>query len=233
MSQKILVVDDELNITDVCKKYLEREGYQVIVASNGEEAIEKWQKEHPDLIVLDLMMPRKNGWEVCQQIRDTDDVPVIMLTARGEEMDRLFGLTIGADDYLTKPFSPRELVLRIKSIFRRVNKGNNSSALPENKLIYNSLAINAETRTATVRGKLIELTVKEFDLLWLLASHPDQVFSRNHLLNQIWGVDYFGDTTTVTVHIRKLREKIEEIPSQPKYIKTVWGIGYKFEGRDN
>ena len=232
MKQKILVADDEQNITDVCKKYLEREEYQVIVAANGEETLEKWQNERPDLIVLDLMMPGKNGWEVCQQIRDTDDVPIIMLTARGEEMDRLFGLTIGADDYLTKPFSPRELVLRIKSIFRRINKGNDL-AQPESKLIYNSLEINNETRMVSVRQKLIELTVKEFELLWLLASHPEQVFSRSRLLNHIWGVDYFGDTTTVTVHIRKLREKIEEIPSQPQYIKTVWGIGYKFEGRDN
>lgn len=232
MKQKILVADDEQNITDVCKKYLEREEYQVIVAANGEETLEKWQNERPDLIVLDLMMPGKNGWEVCRQIRDTDDVPIIMLTARGEEMDRLFGLTIGADDYLTKPFSPRELVLRVKSIFRRINKGN-ALAQPESKLIYNSLEINNETRMVSVRQKLIELTVKEFDLLWLLASHPEQVFSRSRLLNHIWGADYFGDTTTVTVHIRKLREKIEEIPSQPQYIKTVWGIGYKFEGRDN
>lgn len=230
MDRKILVVDDEANITDVCKKYLEQDGHQVLTASNGVEAIEKWQAHRPDLIVLDLMMPLMNGWEVCKQIRDVDDVPIIMLTARGEEMDRLLGLTIGADDYLTKPFSPRELVLRIKSILRRMNKGKLLVSIPESKFHNGPMEINNETRTITISNKSIELTVKEFDLLWLLASHPDQVFSRNHLLNRVWGIDYYGDTTTVTVHIRKLREKIEETPSQPRYLKTVWGIGYKFEG---
>lgn len=231
LSYKILVVDDESNIIDVSKRYLEREGYQVVEASNGLQAIEKWKSEAPDLLVLDLMMPLKDGWEVCEEIRNKDDVPIIMLTARGEEMDRLIGLTMGADDYMTKPFSPRELILRIKSILRRVNGGKNSE-LSDKHINHGNLVIDFGTRSVRCNNKIIELTVKEFDLLWVLASHPGQVFSRNQLLNQIWDIDYYGDTTTVTVHIRRLREKIEEEPSKPKFIKTIWGIGYKFEGRD-
>ncbi len=230
MTAKILVVDDEENITDVSKRYLEREGYQVILASDGIEAIAKWQTESPDLLVLDLMMPKKDGWQVCEEIRNKDDIPIIMLTARGEEMDRIMGLTMGADDYIIKPFSPRELVLRIKAILRRMNKGNNKHF--SKTLTFDGLEIDAETRVVRVHNVPIDLTVKEFDLLWLLANHPNQVFSRNQLLNSVWDVDYFGDTTTVTVHIRRIREKIEKLPSQPKYIKTVWGIGYKFEGSE-
>ncbi|RBW70699.1 response regulator transcription factor [Bacillus taeanensis] len=232
MNYTILVVDDERNITDVSSRYLEREGYQVLTASNGTDAIEKWKSAKPDLIVLDLMMPKKDGWQVCEEIRNEDDVPIIMLTARGEEIDRLMGLTLGADDYITKPFSPRELVLRVKAIFRRIHIGREKGNLSQTVLTFNGLSIEPEQRIAIVNGKPIELTVKEFDLLWLLASHPKQVFSRNQLLMKIWDIDYEGDTTTVTVHIRRLREKIEPTPSEPTYIKTVWGIGYKFEGSD-
>ncbi len=232
MADKILVVDDEANITDVSKRYLEREGYQVLIASDGEEAIQKWESESPDLIVLDLMLPKKDGWQVCEEIRHMDDVPIIMLTARGEEMDRIMGLTIGADDYMIKPFSPRELVLRVKAIFRRMNLGKSNSEKSSKALLFDSLEIDFDRRMVRIQNNPIELTVKEFDLLWILASHPNQVFSRNQLLNQVWDLDYYGDTTTVTVHIRRLREKIEEYSSKPKYIKTVWGIGYKFEGRD-
>lgn len=234
MSYKILVVDDEPNITDVSKRYLEREGFTVSVAFDGVEAIEKWQKESPDLIVLDLMMPNMDGWQVCEEIRNRDDVPIVMLTARGEEMDRIMGLTMGVDDYIVKPFSPRELVLRVKAIFRRLNGNLKGTTLPSSqKLIYDELQIDYETRIVSLGDRSIELTVKEFELLWLLASHPNQVYSRHQLLDQVWDLDYYGDTTTVTVHIRRLREKIEPTPSQPKFIKTVWGIGYKFEGGDN
>ncbi|WP_199614585.1 response regulator transcription factor [Paenibacillus alkalitolerans] len=242
MTYTILVTDDEPNITDVCAKYLEREGYRVITAADGEAAMDVWRRETPDLIVLDLMMPKKDGWQVCEQIRNEHDVPIIMLTARGEEMDRLYGLTMGADDYMTKPFSPRELVLRVKAILRRMQRVSAAASLHPDEgnsdrtshiLEFPGLAIDKLKRSVRADGRDIELTVKEFDMLSLLAGHPEQVFSRNQLLNQIWDIDYFGDTTTVTVHIRRLREKIERNPSEPKYIKTVWGIGYKFEGRDS
>ncbi|MGP4081263.1 response regulator transcription factor [Pseudalkalibacillus sp. R45] len=230
---KILVVDDEKNILDVSKRYLERDGYTVLTAEDGIEALRKWRTEQPDLIVLDLMMPEKDGWKVCEEIRMDDDVPIIMLTARGEEMDRILGLTIGADDYMTKPFSPKELVLRIKSIFHRMKIGENRSQSDNPKsLMYGSLQIEPSKRLVLVNGEEINLTVKEFELLWMLSSHPNQVFSRTQILNKIWEIDFYGDTTTVTVHIRRIREKIEPKPSEPTYIKTVWGIGYKFEGTE-
>ncbi|WP_261304499.1 response regulator transcription factor [Paenibacillus andongensis] len=238
MGSLVLVVDDETNIIDVCTVYLQREGYQVISAVSGDEAIRLWRLHSPQLIVLDLMMPGKNGWQVCEEIRNEQDVPIIMLTARGDEMDRLMGLTMGADDYLTKPFSPRELVLRAKAILRRQQRGqaesaNGAGALPPAHIMkFPGLELNVLHRSVRVNGKEIELTVKEFELLHLFAGHPEQVFSRNQLLNKVWDIDYYGDTTTVTVHIRRLREKIEPNPSEPRYIKTVWGIGYKFEGRE-
>ncbi|KRF19232.1 response regulator transcription factor [Paenibacillus sp. Soil787] len=238
MGSLVLVVDDETNIIDVCTVYLQREGYQVISAASGDEAISLWRLHSPQLIVLDLMMPGKNGWQVCEEIRNEQDVPIIMLTARGDEMDRLMGLTMGADDYLTKPFSPRELVLRAKAILRRQQRGyaeaaNSAGALPPAHIMkFPGLELNVLHRSVRVNGKEIELTVKEFELLHLFAGHPEQVFSRNQLLSKVWDIDYYGDTTTVTVHIRRLREKIEPNPSEPRYIKTVWGIGYKFEGRE-
>ncbi|MEK3913170.1 response regulator transcription factor [Paenibacillus sp. FSL H7-0331] len=236
---KILVADDEENITDVCARYLQREGFDVVCAKDGDEALHIWESESPDFIVLDVMMPKKTGWQVCEEIRSRSDVPILMLTARGEELDRLMGLTMGADDYMTKPFSPRELVLRVKAILRRlrpIEPANitavSSPAGKSGSIIHRmGLEIDSLRRTVRVGGKEAELTVKEFELLWLFANHPDQVFSRNQLLNTIWDIDYFGDTTTVTVHIRRLREKIEQNPSTPKYIKTVWGIGYKFDGK--
>jgi two-component system, OmpR family, response regulator VicR len=237
MGSLVLVVDDETNIIEVCTVYLEREGYQVLSATNGEEAIRLWRLHSPQLIVLDLMMPGKNGWQVCEEIRNEQDVPIIMLTARGDEMDRLMGLTMGADDYLTKPFSPRELVLRVKAILRRLQRSqldpvHAAGAAPAHVMKFPGLELNVLHRSVRAGGKDIELTVKEFELLQLFAGHPEQVFSRNQLLSKIWDIDYYGDTTTVTVHIRRLREKIEPNPSQPRYIKTVWGIGYKFEGRE-
>lgn len=236
---KILVADDEENITDVCARYLQREEFDVVCAKDGDEALRIWESESPDFIVLDVMMPKKTGWQVCEEIRSRSDVPILMLTARGEELDRLMGLTMGADDYMTKPFSPRELVLRVKAILRRLRPiepanvtGVSSPAGKSGSIIHRmGLEIDSLRRTVRVGGKEAELTVKEFELLWLFANHPDQVFSRNQLLNTIWDIDYFGDTTTVTVHIRRLREKIEQNPSTPKYIKTVWGIGYKFDGK--
>lgn len=234
MAFKILVADDESNITDVCRRYLELEGFEVLTAGDGEEALEKFHRESPHLVVLDLMMPKLDGWSVCNEIRSRQDTPIIMLTAKAEERDRLAGLTMGADDYLTKPFSPRELVLRVKAVLRRVGNHQSSGDVKNGKepIRCGALEINPAHRSVRIAGREIELTIKEFDLLLLLVTHPEQVFSRNQLLNRIWEIDYYGDTTTVTVHIRRLREKIEDNPSQPRYIKTVWGIGYKFEGRD-
>ncbi|WP_409342434.1 response regulator transcription factor [Paenibacillus sp. MBLB4367] len=232
MGHTILVADDEANMTEIVAKYLEREGYRVVVAADGEAAIRLWRQENPDLVVLDVMMPGVDGWQVCEEIRNEQEIPILMLTARGEEIDRLMGLTMGADDYMTKPFSPRELVLRVKAILRRYYRPlkSETAEAAAHLLLYEGIEINTRTRQVAVNGQTVELTVKEFELLALFAGHPEQVFSRNQLLNRIWNTDYYGDTTTVTVHIRRLREKIEPVPSQPRYIKTVWGIGYKFDG---
>jgi two-component system response regulator VicR len=244
MGACIVVADDERNITDVCRRYLEREGNTVWVAENGEEAIRLWREHRPDLLVLDLMMPKVDGLEVCDTIRQTDDTPIIMLTARGEEADRLLGLTMGADDYMTKPFSPRELVLRVNNILRRMGWKNDAAAGErdvgskaleeadgEKAIHYEGLSIFPQERRVTVQQVDIELTVTEFDLLYLLATYPGKVFSRSQLLNQVWDIAYDGDTTTVTVHVRRLREKIEPNPSDPRWIKTVWGIGYKLDSK--
>ncbi len=231
MKERVLVADDDTNITDVCRRYLEREGYLVITAKDGVEALELWRSQMPNLIVLDLMMPHKSGWEVCSEIRQTEDIPIVMLTARGEEQDRLMGLTLGADDYLTKPFSPRELVLRVKAILRRMRYVQTSPVTSaEHTIKCEGLTIDVAKRKVEINGQPVELTVTEFELLYLLASHPGQVFSRTQILSKVWDFSYEGDTTTVTVHIRRLREKIEQTPSDPKFIKTVWGIGYKFAG---
>jgi two-component system response regulator VicR len=232
MNQTILVADDETNITDVCRRYLEREGYTVLVANDGIQALELWQTHQPSFIILDLMMPGKTGWQVCDEIRAKQEVPIIMLTARGDEPDRLLGLTMGADDYITKPFSPRELVLRVKNILRR-SQANVTAVKPTatQSLIFEEMTITPDQRRVCMNNKDIELTAKEFDVLYLLACHPNQVFSRNQLLNKVWDIDFEGDTTTVTVHMRRLREKIEANPSEPRFIKTVWGIGYKFAER--
>lgn len=237
----VLVADDERDITDVCRRYLEREGYAVLIANDGNDALSLWEANRPDLVILDLMMPGKSGWDVCSAIRHREDIPIIMLTARGEESDRILGLTLGADDYLTKPFSPRELALRVRNLLRRAKghhssenhkqTGNEPSLQQEPEKHFIDLSIFPSGRRVTVRGRDVELTVKEFDLLCLFVRHPGQVFSRNQLLSRVWNIEFEGDTTTVTVHIRRLREKIELWPSEPQFLKTVWGIGYKFEGK--
>ncbi|WP_219834479.1 response regulator transcription factor [Paenibacillus sp. R14(2021)] len=247
MNGTIVIADDENNITDVCRRYLEREGCRVLVAHDGMQALRLWEQHAPDLLVLDLMMPQLDGWQVCETVRQHSDVPIIMLTARGEEPDRLLGLTMGADDYITKPFSPRELVLRVKNILRRTqrpaasagagngpaHRGGESSHGPEfgAALQFDGLAIFPDERRVVACGTEAELTVKEFDLLLTLASSPGRVFSRSQLLSGIWDIGFEGDTTTVTVHIRRLREKMEPVPSEPRWIKTVWGIGYKFDAK--
>ena len=228
MVARILVVDDERMVTEVVERYLRREGYEVTIADDGSQALLIAQQWPADLIVLDLMLPGVDGLEVCRQLRQESQVPIIMLTARGEEADRVVGLELGADDYMVKPFSPRELTARVKSVLRR------SSAVPGpvpgGLVRHGALAIDARTREVTSGGREISLTAKEFDLLHFLALHPNQVFTRDQLMNQVWDYTYAGDPSTVTVHVRRLRAKIEADPLKPRYIKTVWSVGYKLEG---
>lgn len=234
MNKRILLVDDEPAILDVCRRYLEREGYLVVTAANGEEALQLWRANDFQVIILDLMMPYVDGWKVCEEIRQSDDIPIVFLTAKGEEYDRIVGLTIGANDYITKPFNPRELVLRVHAIFRLLDYSKKSMDQDEEPILKAGiLTIHTKNREVFLNERRIELTMKEFDLLHLLVSHPKQVFSRSQLLYKVWQTEFDDDTTTVTVHIRRLREKIEENPSKPKYIQTVWGIGYKFFPGEN
>ncbi|MFI8688197.1 response regulator transcription factor [Rossellomorea sp. NPDC077527] len=228
MVKKVLLVDDEENIVDVCSRYLVREGFEVSTAFNGREALEKYRSFHPDIVVLDIMMPEMDGWQAAEKIREDHDTPIIMLTALGQEKDRIYGLTIGADDYVTKPFSPRELLLRVKNVLRRTYSAPTEEQ--QNVLRWKGLHIDRNKRKVISRGYEVEMTVKEFELLSLLAQHPAQVFSKSQLIETLWGYEYLGDANTINVHIRRLREKIEDDPSEPKWIKTVWGIGYKFEG---
>lgn len=225
MDRKILLVDDEPMVTDVVERYLRREGFEVVLAEDGEAAVTAARESSPDLILLDLMLPKTDGLTAFRQIRSSSSVPVIFLTAKGEETDRIVGLETGADDYIAKPFSPREVVARVKAVLRRA-----SPSLPasSNAVRFDRLLINPRTREVTVDGQGVELTAKEFDLLWFLSSHAGDVFTRAQLLDQVWDYEYFGDASTVTVHIRRLRAKIEADPTHPRHIKTVWGIGYKF-----
>ncbi|KGP72391.1 response regulator transcription factor [Pontibacillus yanchengensis] len=228
MKQTILVAEDDENIVDVCRRYLEKEGYEVLIARDGHEAINRWKNDKPDLVILDIMMPLKNGLDIAEEIRFDDDIPVMLLTALGQEKDRLFGLSIGVDDYITKPFSPREMVLRVKNVLRRYEK---SGKHRDTAFSFGQYRIDYNMRSLTKNGVPIEMTVKEFDLLWFLVQHESQVFSRSQLLEKLWGYEFEGDTNTINVHIRKLREKLEQDPAHPTLIKTVWGIGYKFEGK--
>jgi DNA-binding response OmpR family regulator len=198
-------------------------------AADGEEALKQAAEHSPDLIVLDVMLPKLDGLEVVRRIRATSNIPIIMLTARGEETDKLVGLGMGADDYLTKPFSPRELVARIKAVLRRAAPAAQPAPGADSLLKFQGLRINPRTRAVETDSGPVELTAKEFDLLFFLASHPQEVFTRTQLLDQVWDYSYYGDTSTVTVHVRRLREKIESDPMRPRFIKTVWGVGYKFE----
>ena len=227
MVSRIMVVDDERVVTEVVEQYLRREGYEVSLASDGVSALRLAQEWVPDLVILDLMLPGIDGLEVCRQIRKGSTVPIIMLTARGEETDRIVGLELGADDYVAKPFSPRELVARVKSVLRRSSAGPTQAA--GGTMRFDQLTINPQTRVVTADGNEVLLTAKEFDLLSFLASYPGQVFTREQLMDKVWDYTYAGDSSTVTVHIRRLREKVEADPMKPRYIKTVWGVGYKFE----
>jgi len=224
----ILVVEDEPSIAEVVGLYLQRAGYQVKTAADGKIAMTILEKEIPDLVVLDLMLPEIDGLSLTRWLRDRSNVPIIMLTARREEIDRIAGLEMGADDYVVKPFSPQELVSRVRAVMRRT-KREQAPAESERPLTFGELVINALSRTVTISGEDVPLTAKEFDMLHLLAQHPKQVYTREQLLDRIWGGAEYIDPGTVTVHIRRVREKIEPDPSNPIRLITVWGVGYKFE----
>jgi len=227
---KILVVDDEEKIREVVRLYLEKEGYTVSEATDGREALDLIEREKWDLIVLDLMMPGIDGWSVCKEVRKTTAVPIIMLTARDAEMDRILGLELGADDYVVKPFSPRELVARVKAVLRRsqVTAPEAQSTKPAT-LSYPGLSIDPESHRVLVNGKPVNLTPKEYDLLYQMARSPHRTFTREGLLEAVWGYDYLGDTRTVDTHVNRLRDKLLKVSGSKSYIATVWGIGYKFE----
>jgi DNA-binding response OmpR family regulator len=220
----VLVVDDEPIVREVVVRYLQREGYRTLEAADGERARELLERDAPSLVVLDVMLPGTDGLALCRWIRSRSDLPVIMLTARGEEADRIVGLELGADDYVTKPFSPRELAARVRTVLRRAR----TPEPPRAALTYGELVIDAASRDVTKAGEPLRLTAKEFDLLWFLASHPRKVFSRGQLMDRVWGYEAALDTGTVTVHMRRLREKIEDDPSRPRFLETVWGVGYRF-----
>ena len=229
----ILVVEDEPSIAEVVGLYLQRAGYQVRTAIDGKIAMTALENEIPDLVILDLMLPEIDGLSLTRWLRERSDVPIIMLTARREEIDRIAGLEMGADDYVVKPFSPQELVSRVRAVMRRLKRASSQDgqahASTERPLTYGELAIDAPSRTVTISGNNIPLTAKEFDMLYLLAQHPKQVYTREQLLDRVWGGAEYIDPGTVTVHIRRVREKIEADPSNPVRLVTVWGVGYKFE----
>jgi DNA-binding response OmpR family regulator len=222
----VLVVDDEPIVRDVIVRYLEREGFRTLEAGDGESARRAVESGTPNLVVLDVMLPGMDGLTLCRWIRSRSDLPVIMLTARGEEADRIVGLELGADDYVTKPFSPRELAARVRTVLRRTQP----TEPPDERRSFDGLDLDAGTREVHRNGKALRLTAKEFDLLWFLASNPRHVFSRDQLMDRVWGYEAALDTGTVTVHIRRLREKIEVDPSRPRFLETVWGVGYRFVG---
>lgn len=229
MSKRVLVVDDEKLIVKGIRFSLEQDGMEVDAAYDGEEALKLIRENNYDIILLDVMLPKYDGFEVCQQIREFSDVPVIMLTAKGDDMDKILGLEYGADDYITKPFNILEVKARIKAIMRRTGKKNGDSR-GQKVLVKGDMKIDCESRRVTIGEKEVNLTAKEFDLLELLAMNPNKVYSRENLLNIVWGYEYPGDARTVDVHIRRLREKVEANPSDPKYVYTKWGVGYYFRG---
>jgi DNA-binding response OmpR family regulator len=228
-AELVLVVDDEPTVREVVSRYLELGGYRVLMAGDGQAALELALSPQgpPDLVVLDLMLPGMDGLEVCRMLREVAPVPIVMLTARGHESDRIVGLELGADDYVVKPFSPRELVARVRSVLRRSRTAGNP-ATPETGLLAGDLMINPSTREVTVAGRPVALTAREFELMLFLARHPRQVFTRGQLLQQVWEYTWLGDTSTVTVHIRRLREKVEDNASDPRRVQTVYGVGYRF-----
>jgi len=222
----VLVVDDEPIVRDVVVRYLRRDGFTALEAEDGEDARRLIEAHNPELVVLDVMLPGVDGLELCRWIRGRSSLPVILLTARGEEADRIVGLELGADDYVTKPFSPRELIARVRAVLRRSDAASTTAA---KRLTFGNVVLDGAGRQATRAGEPVSLTAREFDLLWFLASHPGRVFSRDQLMDRIWGYSSAVDTGTVTVHVRRLREKIETDPAHPRHLQTVWGVGYRLD----
>lgn len=226
---KILVSDDDRNIAELLRLYLEKEGYTVVLAFDGEEAIEQFNRENPDLVLLDIMMPKLDGWQVCREIRKTSDVPIIMITAKGETFDKVLGLELGADDYVVKPFDSKEIVARIKAVLRRTGKSDNQQDVKEVR--FDKLVVNMTRYELKVDGKVVDTPPKELELLFHLSSNPNRVYTRDQLLDEVWGFEYYGDSRTVDVHVKRLREKLEGVSDQWS-LKTVWGVGYKFEVKE-
>ena len=226
---KIMVADDDKNIVELLRLYLEKEDFAVITANDGEEALAKWSPENPDIILLDIMMPKLDGWQVLREIRKKSDTPIILLTAKGETFDKVLGLELGADDYVVKPFDAKEIVARIKAVLRRTGK--TSEGTDAKEVSYDKLVVNMTKYELKVDGKAVDTPPKELELLFHLAGNPNRVYTRDQLLDEVWGFEYYGDSRTVDVHIKRLREKLEGV-SDKWTLKTVWGVGYKFEVKE-
>jgi Response regulators consisting of a CheY-like receiver domain and a winged-helix DNA-binding domain len=226
---KILVADDDKNIAELLRLYLEKEGYNVIIALDGEEAVAKFNRENTDIVLLDIMMPKLDGWQVCREIRKKSNCPIIMITAKGETFDKVLGLELGADDYVVKPFDAKEIIARIKAVLRRVGKV--AETLDNKEVSYDKLVVNMTKYELKVDGRIIDTPPKELELLFHLAGNPNRVYTRDQLLDEVWGFEYFGDSRTVDVHVKRLREKLEGV-SEKWSLKTVWGVGYKFEVKE-
>lgn len=227
--KKILIVDDNKQITSILADYAKDNGYRPIIAFDGADAMEKFENEDPDILLLDVMMPIKDGFQVCRDIRKVSNVPIIMITARGEDFEKIMGLEMGADDYIVKPFSPGEVMARVNAIMRRITKEEKEEEI----FTFSNLKINIKDYTVSIDGRSISLTKKEFEILWTLANNKNMVFSRDKLLDSVWGYDYFGDNRTVDSHIKRLRAKLDEYSHPQWEIKTIWGVGYKFEVIEN
>ena len=226
---KILVADDDRNICELLRMYLEKEGFAVVLAGNGEEALSKFDEEEPDILLLDVMMPKLDGWQVCRELRKKSECPIIMITAKGETFDKVLGLELGADDYVVKPFEPKEIVARVKAVLRRTGKA--SAENDKKEVSFDKLTVNMTKYELKVDGKVVDTPPKELELLFHLASNPNRVYTRDQLLDEVWGFEYYGDSRTVDVHIKRLREKLEGV-SEEWSLKTVWGVGYKFDVKE-
>lgn len=224
--EKIMVVDDDQNICELLRLYLEKDGYNVTIFNDGEEALKNFDNTSPDLILLDIMLPGQDGWQVCRKVRKKSNVPIIMLTAKGETFDKVLGLELGADDYVTKPFDTKEVMARIKAVLRRMDHSSKADEVKEVR--YDKLVVNMTRYELKVDGKVVDTPPKELELLFHLASHPNRVYTRDQLLDEVWGFEYYGDSRTIDVHVKRLREKLEGVSDQWS-LKTVWGVGYKFE----
>ena len=231
MANKILVVDDDLNICELLKLYLENDGYVVYTANDGKQAVDMFKNKTPDLVLLDIMLPKMDGWQVCREIRKTSSVPIIMLTAKGETFDKVLGLELGADDYVVKPFDTKEVMARVKAVIRRTKGDSEATEDKKKTVIYDNLEINIQNYEMKVKGVPVDTPPKELELIYHFASNPNRVYTRDQLLDEVWGFDYYGYSRTVDVHVKRLREKLEGV-SDKWCLKTVWGVGYKFETKD-